>query len=173
MKRPKAKPDLAKDEDKIYSAALRYLSRRDYAEEELRAALQRRGGAAAVVEAVLCRLKEIGYIDDARFARGRVRSRREVSRRGRNFVRYELRTLGVAEQLIEDIMEEEYDEQTERQLLMQLAVPYVGRAAALEDPMLRKKEMEKIARRLLGKGFSSRLVFEILSGLEDSSRLDD
>ena len=36
-----------------------------------------------------------------------------------------------------------------------------------------KKEMEKIARRLLGKGFSSRLVFEILSGLEESSRLDD
>ena len=53
-------------------AGLRYLGRRAHSRLELRRKLQRKGYTAEEVDAVLTRLGELGYLDDAAFARGLV-----------------------------------------------------------------------------------------------------
>jgi regulatory protein len=55
-------------------AALRLLAVRDRSEAELRSRLARRGFAAEAVEAALERCRQLGYLDDVRFARERARA---------------------------------------------------------------------------------------------------
>lgn len=67
------------------AAALRLLGRRDYSSAELRARLLRKGFAPAPVETVVERCRELGYLDDRRYAEERaralLRSGRAVGRR--------------------------------------------------------------------------------------------
>ena len=60
--------DLASAPDKILSAALAYLAKREYSELELRRKLLDRGADEAVVATALNSLKEKHYLDDARYA---------------------------------------------------------------------------------------------------------
>lgn len=55
------------------SAALRLLSVRDRSEAELAGRLRRRGHEEEEIAAALVRCRELGYLDDARFARERAR----------------------------------------------------------------------------------------------------
>jgi regulatory protein len=56
-------------------SALRLLARRAHSRAELRLKLARRGYEPDAVQAALTRLAELGYLDDAAFARGLVRRR--------------------------------------------------------------------------------------------------
>jgi regulatory protein len=59
-------------------AGTRLLARRAHSRLELRQKLHRRGHDPEEVEAALGRLAELGYVDDAAFARGLVRRRSAV-----------------------------------------------------------------------------------------------
>lgn len=61
-----------------FDAALRLLARRAHSRAELRRKLGRRGYQAAEVDSTVGRLTEIGYLDDAAFARGLVRRRSQT-----------------------------------------------------------------------------------------------
>ena len=56
-------------------AGLRLLARRAHSRAELRQKLARRGHQADEVDSALARLADMGYLDDAEFARGLVRRR--------------------------------------------------------------------------------------------------
>lgn len=56
-------------EGSAWHDAVRQLARRDLGENEIRAALQRRGHPEADIAAALQRLTELGYVDDRRVAR--------------------------------------------------------------------------------------------------------
>jgi regulatory protein len=68
-----------------FPAALRLLSVRDMSEAELDRRLRRKGYPEAAVASAMDRCRELGYLDDARFARERsralLRSGRAVGRR--------------------------------------------------------------------------------------------
>ncbi|MCP3893720.1 MAG: hypothetical protein GY706_03700, partial [Bacteroides sp.] len=51
--------------EKAYQRALRSISRRPYAEQEIRRKMQRRGLSRSVQESVLNRLRSAGLLDDA------------------------------------------------------------------------------------------------------------
>jgi regulatory protein len=77
--------------------ALRLLARRGRSEAELAEKLRHKGFSEAAVTAVMARCRQLGYLDDARFARERAR---ELMRGGRAVGRRvlaELRQRGVAE----------------------------------------------------------------------------
>jgi regulatory protein len=74
-------------------SGLRYLAARAHSRLELRRKLARKGYEADEVEAALQRLAELGYLDDAAFARGLVR-RRSASR-GPAAVAAELASKGI------------------------------------------------------------------------------
>jgi regulatory protein len=87
-------------------AALRLLASRPHSEREVRERLARRGLPHDIIQPTLERLKELGYVDDAAFARFWVEARSGANPRGRFVVRRELRGKGVADETAADALEE-------------------------------------------------------------------
>jgi regulatory protein len=87
--------------ERALGLALRQLGRRDRTAAELRRQLERRGVAPETVEAALVRLGELGYVDDARFARRFAEDRRRLDGWGRERIARRLLAAGVAEELVE------------------------------------------------------------------------
>lgn len=87
------------------SAALRLLSYRPRSETELRQRLARRGAPPALVESTIDRLRELGLVDDAAFARAWVESRERASPRGQRLLRQELRAKGVNSDASRELVE--------------------------------------------------------------------
>lgn len=92
-------------------AALRLLTYRPRSERELRDRLARKGFPPEIVAATLGRLRELGYLDDAAFARFWTETRQALRPRSRRLVAGELRRRGVAQLTAEaataDISDEE------------------------------------------------------------------
>ena len=158
------KRNLAEQRDAVYPAALRYLARRDYSSRELRARLLQRGADVDAVEETIQRLVDKGYLDDRRFAAGRVRTRRDYSRRGPNAVRAELRELGIAEETILDALAEEYDPDVEQRIVSALVKKEMAEISRLEDKDLCRRRTASLQRRLLARGFQPEVVFEAVRG---------
>jgi regulatory protein len=86
--------------------ALNLLGYRARSEAEIRERLGRYGYAGETVEAVVGRLEELGYLDDAEFAR--LKAREKARRYGPRRVSVELRKSGVGEELAREVVEEEF-----------------------------------------------------------------
>jgi regulatory protein len=86
--------------------ALNLLGYRARSEAEIRDRLGRYGYAGETIEAVVGRLKELGYLDDAEFAR--LKAREKARRYGPRRVSVELRKSGVGEELAREVVEEEF-----------------------------------------------------------------
>ena len=92
-------------------AALNYLSYRPRTESELRRRLAGREVPKEVMEAVMGRVRELGLLDDAAFARLWVQDRERLSPRGTLALRHELRRKGVSAELVEEVVGQEADEE--------------------------------------------------------------
>jgi regulatory protein len=86
--------------------ALNLLGYRARSEAEIRERLGRYGYARETIEAVVGRLEELGYLDDAEFAR--LKAREKARRYGPRRVSMELRKSGVGEELAREVVEEEF-----------------------------------------------------------------
>jgi regulatory protein len=94
--------------------ALRFLAARPRSEAEVRTRLTRRGLPHDIIVDTLARLREIGYVDDAEFARFWVEGRSGANPRGRYVVQRELRAKGVAQETAETAMEALTEEHSAR-----------------------------------------------------------
>lgn len=94
-------------DDDGWEEAIRWLTRGDRSEQELRRRLGERGVAAAEIEATLQRLKHAGYVDDARVA---ANAAARAARRGHGSqrVHFELSTRGIELEHIEGALAESY-----------------------------------------------------------------
>jgi len=86
--------------------ALNLLGYRARSEAEIRDRLGRYGYAGETIEAVVGRLGELGYVDDAEFAR--LKAREKARKYGPRRVSVELRKSGVGEKLAQEVTEEEF-----------------------------------------------------------------
>ena len=86
--------------------ALNLLGYRARSEAEIRERLGRYGYAGETIEAVVGRLEELGYVDDAEFAR--LKAREKARRYGPRRVSVELRKSGVGEELAREAVEEQF-----------------------------------------------------------------
>lgn len=82
-------------EEEARAAAYDLLARRGWSRKELEDRLRRRGASAAVARAVTERLVELGYLDDAEFARAWVEGRMRRRPAGPRRLEHELRRRGV------------------------------------------------------------------------------
>ena len=73
---------------------------------EIRDRLQRYGYVGETIEGVVLRLQELGYLDDAEFAR--LKTREKARRYGPRRVSVELKKSGVGETLAREVVEEEF-----------------------------------------------------------------
>ena len=86
--------------------AVRFLGTRPRTRWELERRLRRGGVGEPLIEATLDRLAEIGYVDDAAFARWWGEQRDRHAPRGRRLIEAELRRSGVPREVIESYREE-------------------------------------------------------------------
>ena len=91
--------------------ALNLLGYRARSEAEIRDRLARYGYVGETIDGVVLRLKELGYLDDAEFAR--MKAREKARRYGPRRVSVELRKSGVGETLAREVVEEEFEGRSE------------------------------------------------------------
>ena len=110
----------------------------------------------AMVSAVVARLKEYGYLNDAQFAETYARLRQENEKFGERRVRQDLQQKGIHSTLIDETLEARYADTSEEALARQ----------HLERKRLKKpaneKETARIMRRLMAAGFSTGVIYKIL-----------
>ncbi len=95
---------------RCFNAAALYLSYRPRSEPELRERLLRRGFGGDSVEAVITRLKEQGLVNDTAFAQFWKDNRESFSPRSQRLTRLELRRKGVADDIIDQVVDTIDDE---------------------------------------------------------------
>ncbi len=110
----------------------------------------------AAIGAVIKRLKEYGYLNDAAFAETYARLRQENEKLGARRVRQDLKQKGVKAELVEETLDSRYGGTNEEALARQ----------HLERRRIRKPENEKetarVMRRLVAAGFSTGVIYKIL-----------
>jgi regulatory protein len=81
------------------AAALRLLAATPRSEKDLRERLRRRAFKRDAVEAAIGRVRELGYLDDAAFARSWVEARQSATPRSRRALAFELGRRGVGREI--------------------------------------------------------------------------
>jgi len=132
--------------------AIRLLTSRPRAEQEIRQALRRHQTDEAVAELALERLRHQGYLDDSAFARYWVESRSAFKPLGLRALRHELRQKGVAAEVIDEVLSrwDETGQQSEDALAYQAAQSQLRRLRGRDERALRQALMAFWQRR----GFS-------------------
>ena len=139
--------------------AFRLLTLRAHSEKELRAKLRVGGYTADVIEAVIRRCQELGYLNDELFARQRARALAVNRLAGDRRIAFDLREKGVDAELIEHAIAQVRGELGEED-----AVARLLRKKIRERPVASLSEREKasLARSLMGKGFPTSLILKML-----------
>jgi regulatory protein len=146
-------------ETELYTAAINSLARRAYSVYEMRTYLERRAEDKDLVKTVLDRLKQLDYLDDARYARQFVRLRTELRRQGAFRIARDLRARGVPDRHIEAALAERSPESSESALVR---ARLERRIKSLRGP-LDERRVASIYRSLLRAGFSSETIRRELS----------
>ena len=92
------------------NAATHYLNYRPRSESEIRERLHRRGFDGDSIEAVITKLKEQGLVDDMAFAQFWKDNRESFSPRSQWLTKLELRRKGVADSIIDQVVDEINDD---------------------------------------------------------------
>lgn len=158
----RAKARTSLDEAGLLEYAVKSLASRMKSERDLRRQLAARAeegeAGRAATDAVLAKLRELGYLSDERFAADYVRLRQENEKFGRRRVQQGLMQKGVATVTVNEAVGHAYDEVDE----VALARQYVQRKR-MQKPE-GEKETARAMRRLVAAGFSTRAVWAVLRG---------
>jgi regulatory protein len=153
-----ARPPL--DEAGLMEYAVKSLSSKMKSVRDLRRGMAARAepgeAGTQAMDAVLARLKDLGYLSDERFAAEYTRMRQENEKFGKRRVQQGLMQKGIAAELTNATLAAAYDEVDETALARQ----YIERKR-MKKPE-NEKEIARAMRRLVSAGFSSATVWKVL-----------
>ena len=148
-------------------AGLSYLAGRAHSRLELQRKLARKGFEADEVESALMRLAELGYLDDAAFARALVR-RRSASR-GPAAVAAELASRGIGREGVASALAD-----LDPHAQLEAATRLVERLYAAQPVPGYREMLDRIGAKLIRRGYSGSVVREacraVLAGVTDTSQ---
>jgi len=158
---PFPRPKKVDSEEELYQYAVGALGRRMRSVAELKRLLRPRVDAETeygktLVELVIRRLKDQGYLNDSKYAAAFSTFRRDNEKFGRMRVITDLKAKGVHGEVIEKAITDAYGEVNDEQL----AREYLRRKR-LEKPK-DQKQAAKMFRQLVRAGFGSKTIFKIL-----------
>jgi regulatory protein len=149
----------------LFEYAVRLLSRRAYASAELRSKLDNRALRPEDVDAILSRLRDVGYINDRRFAESFASARLENQGFGRLRVIRDLRARRIASSLASQAVQQVYGATEEPELIDDF-IRRKFRGESLQE----NRDLAAAYRKLLRAGFSRSAIMEALK--RHSSRTD-
>jgi regulatory protein len=147
----------------LFEYAVGALARRMRTERDLRRLMKVRAeegeAGARAMDAVVVRLKELGYLSDERFAENYTRVRKEHEKFGKRRVQQDLMQRGVGKELVASALETAYEDVDE----VALARQYIARKRMKQPSGANaQKETVRAMNRLLRAGFSSRAIYKVL-----------
>jgi regulatory protein len=151
------RPRKLETEDELYEYAIGALGRRMRSVAELKRLLRPRTEIGqTLVELVIRRLKDQGYLSDAKYAAAYSAFRRDNEKFGRRRIVTDLKIKGVHGEVIDEAVNSTFaeidDEKQAREYL---------RRKRLKKPQ-DKKQAARIFRQLMRAGFASKTIFTIL-----------
>ncbi len=144
--------------------AYRLIARRTRTRKEVRGKLRQRGHREEVIEETLDSLTDLGYLDDAAFARDWCRYRLEARPLGVRGLRQELFEKGVPPDLAEEVLREAFENVDETELARRLATQRAEKGFDTQTA----KGIKRMRDFLLRRGFSIESVNEVLAAAADS-----
>jgi len=155
------RPRKTESEDELYQYAVGALGRRMRSTAELKRLLRRKVEAETeygqtLIELVIRRLKDRGYLNDAKYATAYSSFRRDNERFGRMRVITDLKTKGVHGEVIEKAIADTYDEVNDEKQ----AREYLRRKRLVKPKD--QKQAARVFRQLLRAGFGFKTIFVIL-----------
>ena len=139
----------------LKARALRYLVRREHSRAELARKLAPHADSPAALEAVLDLLLSKKQLSDERFAEERARA---LSRKyGAARIRYDLKSKGIADEVIENAANVEGEFERAKAIL----------ARKYREPASTREERARRARFLQSRGFSMDVITRLIRGSEE------
>jgi len=140
----------------LRARALRLLARREHTRTELERKLAPHAESSEAVHGLVSRLKEKNQLSEERFAeeRARVLSRKYGAAR----IRQDLKAKGVSAELISRFSSSDGEMQKAKEILER----------KYRTPAATREEKAKRMRFLQSRGFSSEIIFKLLSARDDS-----
>jgi regulatory protein len=148
------RPQAKLDGDALFEYAVRALATRSYSSGELRAKLRRRALKMADIDPVLSRLREIGYLNDERFAEMFTALRVEGGGFGRARVLSDLRSRRVSPPLAQKAVARAFEGKNEPEMIaawIERRMPSVAAGEHTGD----ERQLAAAWRKLRRAGFSS------------------
>jgi regulatory protein len=147
------------ESEKALASARRFIGYRPRSIKEVRESLKEKGFSTVVVEEIISSLIEEGLLDDEAFAKMWIEERSNHKNLGKTRVKSELRSKGVASEIIESLMETGYTEEEE-----------ITRAGSLLNKKFRNRlneiDTEKQVSFLSRNGFSYSIAKKAIDSLK-------
>ena len=148
---------------------LRQLAMGPRTRRQLEDKLRDRGADPQVAARVLDRMTEVGLVDDEAYVEMFVRSRQETKGLAAQALRHELRTKGVAEEVIDDALEE-IDPEREREQARALVARRLRTMRGLDREVQTRRLAGFLARKGYGPGVAYQVIREALDDLPEHAR---
>ena len=157
-------------QERALQKAYRLLAIRAHSEMELAAKLCAGGFSESVIAAVLEKCREMGYLDDGKYARQRARELAVNRLLGDRRIAADLRGKGIAEELCREAIAAAREEIGAAEGIERLLKkrPETADVAGMD-----RRERERLIRSLIGKGFPQGLIFSKLKRTEEDHFHDD
>jgi regulatory protein len=160
------------DAEALWSYALKVLGGRAYSTGDLREKLRRRAERPGDVENLLARLKDLGYLDDRRYAENFAAARLGNDKLGRSRVIQDLRQRRVAPTLAERTVRQVYQDVNDEALIEEW-IRRKYRMAQREGLFQEDKDLAAAYRRLLRAGFRTGEIVRVLKRFAKNPELLD
>lgn len=148
---------LKKDQfTKALEKSFRLLGIRPHSQKELEKKLKEKKFAPEIIKKTIARIKELGYLDDKKFAKAWLEARK-LSHKGKYVVQKELKNKGVAEEIIKKTISS-YAPKDEYKIALELAEKKVRSYKDLD----KFKRKQKLAQFLARRGFGWETIIKVL-----------
>ncbi|PYE52125.1 regulatory protein [Paenibacillus barcinonensis] len=158
---------LADERQRTYVQALRFLEFKQRTRHELSQKLKQKEFAPPIIQEVLERLEQEKLVDDDLFAKEWTRQRMEGQRKGKLWIRQELRQKGIANELIAEVLD---DVSAEAELDTALTAGQKKWKQVRGDVQEKKR---KTFAYLMRRGFSMDLVRRVVNRLIEEDGADE
>jgi regulatory protein len=159
--RPRRATGKLETTQQLYMSAQRALMRRAYSIHEMKSHLERRAEHEEMIPDIIARLRELNYLDDAKFALNYASQHAKLRRQGRFRIQRDLRAKGVPDRYIDAALDSVFAE-TDEAALVRARIK--RKLAHLPGP-LEQNKIASLYRNLLGAGFSSEIIRAELKGI--------
>jgi regulatory protein len=145
-------------ETQLYMSAQRALMRRAHSIHEMKQHLERRAEDKELIPAVIARLRELNYLDDAKYALNYASQHVKIRRQGRFRIARELRARGVPDRYIDDAIAQVFADTDESALVrarLKRRLSLLDKKSGGQSAPLDQKKIASLYRNLLSAGFSA------------------